>query len=260
MDMAMSMAMETTIAQARMGKVTTPITVKGVVTVVNGDDPKDTKEWYIQDPAGGPYSGISVYCNKDTRSMTACPEALNPPALHDLVLVTGTISPYRGKAEIQPTAQMTLMANATPPPSMMVSGQDVAPASKNAAVLGALVQLTGGPFTVEDVRPSALYNTTCAGHDGGSSYASCSGCNPPTYEGVKVKDGSGNEVLVTNLFFLTEHLHSSPECLSGAPANQQLTVGKTFTALSGIVDVDVYAPAGNNITISPTTDSDYSIQ
>src|SRR5262249_19040772 len=152
-------------AQARMGNVTTPITFKAVVTVVNGDDPMDTKEWYVQDPAGGPYSGISVYCNKTARS-NPCPSTIAPPAGDDPGQVTGKISTYKGKLEIQPTAETTIMANATPPPALMVSAADVATGSMNAGVRGAMVKVMGSKFTVDDVTPQALYNSKCGG-DGG---------------------------------------------------------------------------------------------
>ncbi len=251
----MQMVVTTTIAQARMGNVTTPITVNGVVTVVAGDDPADTKEWYIQDPAGGPYSGVSVYCNKTAKS-NPCPMALMPPALHDLVQVTGKLSTYKGKVELQPTAETTLMQNATPPPVMTASAADVASGSTNAAIRGAIVKLTG-TFTVDDVTPAACYDSQCAGDAGTNGF--CTGCKPPTYSGFQVGDGSGHEVLVENTFYLSEHLTSSPECVSMAPGGMAVTKGKTFSMISGIVDMDPYGPAGT-VAISPTTDSDYTLQ
>jgi hypothetical protein len=251
----LQMVVTTTIAQARMGNVTTPITVNAVVTVVAGDDPMDTKEWYIQDPAGGPYSGVSVYCNKSAKS-NPCPMALTPPALHDLVQITGTLSTYKGKLELQPTAETTTMQNATPPPVMTASAADVASGSTNAAIRGALVKLTG-TLSVDSVTPQACYDTQCAGDAGTNGL--CSGCKPPTYSGFQVNDGSGHEVLVENTFYLSEHLMSSPECVSMAATGMGITTGKTFSMIAGIVDADPYGPAGT-IAISPTTDSDYTLQ
>jgi hypothetical protein len=253
----MQMVVQTTIAQARMGNVTTPITFTAVVIAVNGGDPADTKEWYVQDPAGGPYSGISIYCNKTAKS-NPCPSTVTAPALHDLVQITGKISPYKGKAEVQPTAQTTMMANATPPAPLMVSAADVAQGSTNAGVRGAMVKVMGTSFTVDSVTPQALYDKQCAGDAGVNGF--CTGCKPPTYSGVQVNDGAGHEIFVENTFYLSEHLQGSPECVSMAPANMQLTVGKKFTSLSGIADVDVYAPAGSNVELSPTSDSDYTLQ
>jgi hypothetical protein len=83
------------------------------------------QEWYIQDPAGGPYSGVSVYCNKTAKS-NPCPMTLTPPALHDLVQVTGKLSTYKGKIELQLT----------------------------------------GTFTVDSVTPQACYDTQCGGDAG----------------------------------------------------------------------------------------------
>jgi predicted extracellular nuclease len=254
-DMQMVVTTTTTIAQARMGNVMTPITVKGVVTVVAGDDPADTKEWYIQDPAGGPYSGVSVYCNKTAKS-NPCPMTLTPPALHDLVQVTGKLSTYKGKVELQPTAEMTMMQNATPPPVMTASASDVASGSTNAAIRGALVKLTG-TFTVDSVTPQACYDTQCGGDAGTNGL--CTGCKPPTYSGFQVSDGSGHEILVENTFYLSEHLTSSPECVSMAATGTAVTMGKTFSMISGIVDADPYGPMGT-VAISPTADSDYTLQ
>src|SRR5579884_3454354 len=61
----------TTSAKARMGNATGPITVTAVVIALPGD-PADAKEWYIQDPQGGAYSGVDVYCNKTAKS-NPCP-------------------------------------------------------------------------------------------------------------------------------------------------------------------------------------------
>jgi hypothetical protein len=179
--------------------------------------------------------------------------ALTPPALHDLVQITGTLSTYKGKVELQPTAEMTMMANATPPPVMTVNASDLVAASTNAAIRGAIVKVTG-TFTVDSVTPQACYDTQCAG-DGGAG-TMCTGCKPPTYSGFQVNDGSSHEILVENTFYLSEHLASSPECVSMAAAGMGVTNGKTFSMISGIVDVDPYAPA----TTVAITDSDYTLQ
>src|SRR5262249_27114011 len=70
-----SMVITMSIADARSMNVTTPFTTTAVVTAVRGDDPADTKEWYLQDPAGGPNSGVAVYCNKTAKS-NPCPMSI----------------------------------------------------------------------------------------------------------------------------------------------------------------------------------------
>src|SRR6202034_185081 len=93
----------TTIAAARSGNVTTAITVQAVVTALHGS-PGDYSQWYIEDQAGGPSSGVNVYCDKDK----SC--SLPEPALHDLVLITGSLSTYKGLLQLVPTAIHTVQA------------------------------------------------------------------------------------------------------------------------------------------------------
>ena len=94
-------AATTTIAAARMGNVTTSITVAAVVTAVQGPS-GDEVNYYIEDPAGGPYSGIVVYCDPLETSCPAGPRAGNP-SVGDYVLITGAISTYKGQLQISPT-------------------------------------------------------------------------------------------------------------------------------------------------------------
>jgi hypothetical protein len=246
------MAGLTTIAAARMGNVTTTITVVGVVIAVNGTS---AKEWYIQDAAGGAFSGVDVFCNK-TAHTNPCPMAIVTPSLHDLVQVTGKLSTYKGKLELQPSAQSTVMANAAPPAPMTVTAADVASNSTNAAIRGSIVKLTG-TFTVDSTAPATLYDTNCAGDAGVNGY--CSGCRPPTYSGFQVNDGAGHSILVQQTFYTTNHLASSMECLTQSGAIPVMT-GRTLSALGGIVDVDPFGVTPSTVTVQPTADSDYTLQ
>lgn len=243
----------TTIAAARMGNVTTQIIVNAVVTGLPGDA-ATTKEWYIQDPAGGPYSGVAIYCNKTAKN-NPCPMAVVNPSLHDLVQVTGKLSTYKGKLELLPTAVMKMMANATAPATMTVTAADLVGASTNAGIRGVLVKVTG-TFTVDSTAPSALYDTNCAGDAGVNGY--CQSCKPPTYSGFQVGDGAGHEILVENRFWATMHLQSSMECLTQTGVIP-VANAKVFTMLSGIADINQYAPSPT-LTLSPTADSDYTAQ
>jgi hypothetical protein len=245
----------TTIATARGGNVTTPITVTAVVTAVRGDDPVDTKEWYIEDPTGGPSSGIAVYCDHAAKQ-APCPAGITAPALHDLVTVTGTIVPYQGKLEIAPTAQSTVMSNAPAPPVPTVTPADLAP-SGSSNLRGTVVKLAT-KVTVDDPTPHAFYYSKCAMGDGGAGPDGgptlCSGCAPPTYLGFQVTDGSGNEILIENHFYTSEHLQSSPECLTHMGA-VPVTRGMTFSGIAGILELN---PSSMMQTFAPVLDSDYT--
>jgi len=241
----------TTIAQARMGNVTSSITVNAIVTGLHGS-PNDYSQWYIEDPAGGPMSGVAVYCDPD---LPSCP-TIRAPNLYDFIQITGSLSTYKGALQFVPTAQKVLMSNATPPPVAMVTPTDLAP-SGNSPYRGVVVKLAQ-TLTVDDVTPMALYDTECdtgtsdAGADAGPPL--CTNCEPPTYSGFQANDGMGHEVYVEAFFFYTDHLQSSPECLSSSGAIP-VRVGETFSSMTGILDFDPYASAQ---AFSPLSDADYT--
>jgi len=60
-------------------------TVNAVVTAVQGPA-GDQVNWYIEDPAGGPSSGIAIYCDP---ALTACSKSISAPPLNAKVAVTG---------------------------------------------------------------------------------------------------------------------------------------------------------------------------
>jgi hypothetical protein len=117
--------------------------VNAIVTALHGTIPSDVSEWYIEDPNGGPHSGVAVYCDPD---LAKCPKG----------------TPYQGMMEFLPTAQTILSANATPPPIPTVSMSDVAPGG-NSEYRGVLVKLAldAGALTVDNVTPTALHDTSC---------------------------------------------------------------------------------------------------
>jgi hypothetical protein len=251
----------TTIAQARASGTMTPISVVGIVTAVHGVM-GDQSVWYIEDPAGGPLSGIAIYCDP---ALTTCSKSITAPPLNTKVLITGPISMYMGQLQIAPTAQTILQMNATPPPAAMVTVSDLAPTGTS-MYRGVYVKLAT-KLTVDSVTPPALYDTQCASAipDGGADAAadaaagdagsmpSCSGCAPPTYSGFQANDGSGHEIYIENYFFNSEPLQSSPECLT-QPGAVPVTDGMTFSSMAGVLDFDGYASAQD---IMPVQASDY---
>ena len=176
------------------------------------------------------------------------------PALHDLVTITGTLATFKMKIELHPTAAMTTMANAPLPPIATVNPTDVSPTGSS-NLRGTLVKLTT-QLTVDNVTPAQLYYSACSMGDGGmvdGGMPLCSGCRPPTYSGFQVNDGAGHELLIENTFYTSEHLEGSPECLTTAGVIP-VTVGKTFSQMTGILDWDSF---GSVQAVSPVTDTDY---
>jgi hypothetical protein len=239
----------TTIAAARTGNVTTPITVDAVVTALAGV-PNDYPTWYIEDPAGGPLSGVAVYCDPDL----GCTAAAAPP-VGTLVQITGSLSTYKGQLQLVPTKQTIKQMNATLPPVAMLTPADLAPTGSS-MYRGVVVQvqLGGAKLTVDDVTPSALFDTQCnAGADGGLPGCATL-CEPPAYAGFQANDGSGHEIYVEAPFFNTDHLQSSPECLTQAGV-KPVTVGTTFSMIEGVLDLDPY---GQVQYVAPQADKDYT--
>jgi hypothetical protein len=249
----MPMVMTTTIANAIMNKVTTPITVSAVVTGIVGTG---STTWYIQDPAGGQYSGVAVFCSH-TAKTNPCPMTINAPVLGNQVLITGTLSQFRGKWELNPTAQTVTNPSGTAPAPMAIANTDAAYNSTNAAVRGFPVKLMGNMFNVDSVTPADLYDTNCKGDAGVSMMNLCTGCMPPTYSGFAVSDGT-SKIYVQQSFFQTDKLESSPECVGMVSGTTAVTHASKFTVLGGILDVDPFGPKGaTTVTLQPLSPSDY---
>jgi predicted extracellular nuclease len=233
-----------------MGNVTSSITVAAVVTAVQGPS-GDEVNYYIEDPAGGPYSGIVVYCDPLETSCPAGPRAGNP-SVGDYVLITGTISSYKGQQQIEPTAYALLESGHALPTPVAVQGSDVAAGNTSAQYRGVLVKLNE-TLTVTNLTPAALYDTQCntGGTDAGMPL--CTGCSPPSYSGFQATDSASNVIFVEQYLFPGDPLQSSPECVS-MPGQVAVTMGETFPFMEGILDIDPYA---NAQFMAPRSPSDY---
>jgi predicted extracellular nuclease len=231
-----------------MGNVTTSITVAGVVTAVQGPS-GDEVNYYIEDPAGGPYSGIVVYCDP---AETKCPAEARAgnPVVGDYVLITGSISTYKGQEQIAPTEYKLLGSGHALPAAVAVEGSDVAAAGTSAQYRGVLVKLSE-TLTVTNLTPMALYNTEC-NVDGGAM-GMCTGCTPPTYSGFQATDSASDVIYVEQYLFPGDPLQSSPECVSMS-GQVAVTKGETFPFMEGILDYDGYATAQ---FMAPRGPSDY---
>jgi predicted extracellular nuclease len=238
----------TTIAAARMGNVTSSITVAAVVTAVQGKS-GDEVNYYIEDPAGGAYSGIVVYCDPLETTCPAGPRAGNP-SVGDYVLITGAISTYKGQSQIEPTAYALIAHGHALPAPVTVQGSDVAASGTSAQYRGVLVKLSE-TLTVTNLTPTALYDTQCNTDAG--AMGQCSGCAPPTYSGFQASDSASNVIYVEQYLFPGDVLQSSPECVSMS-GQVAVTMGETFQFMEGILDYDGYASAQ---FMAPREPSDY---
>jgi len=236
----------TTIAAARTGNVTTSITVAAVVTAVQGPS-GDEVNYYIEDPAGGPNSGVVVYCDPMETKCAAGPRAGNP-SVGDYVLITGAISAYKGQLQIAPTAYSLISSGHALPAPVTVQGSDVAAANTSVQYRGVLVKLAE-TLTVTNLTPTALYDTECNA-DGGAM-GQCTGCTPPTYSGFQVTDSANDVIYVEQYLFPGDPLQSSPECVD-AGGQVAVTAAETFPFMEGILDYDGYASVQFLAPRSPT--------
>jgi hypothetical protein len=140
-------------------------------------------------------------------------------------------------------SEQTVLKTTTPPPVQTVTAADVLP-DATSQYRGVVVQLAD-KLTVDDVTPKALYNTSCgagttAADAGDAGPQMCTGCSPPTYSGFQAHDGAGDEIYVEDFFFSYDTYQSSPEC-ANASGQKPVTVGMTFSAVTGILEYDGYA-------------------
>jgi hypothetical protein len=206
------------------------------------------KELWVQDLAGGPRSGISVYCNPASASApclvpTATILALRPG---NVVQLSGVWSPYHGKNMIRPTSITVVDATALPAPTPITAAQadPLLPASDYA---GVLVTVTTAPLTV--VGASAVPYAP----DGGSP---CQ--NGPTPGLFQVSDGTST-IDVETTFFDTIDIGIGDPCLpaldGGAARAHVVRPGDTFTKLGGILDWDTVT---GQLVLQPTDPSQYT--
>jgi hypothetical protein len=209
--------------------------------VVAGQATKSGK-WnaYVQDQ--GHSDGIDLYCSPTSKSYP-CTATL--PAAGAIVSVSGAWDPYQGQDELAPTT-VTAESGTGTTTYASASSSDVgeAPSSANADLIGAPVHLTGGPWQVTNLTPSALMNT--------NYQAMCA--KGPSYFGFEVTDkSSGAKLYVTTDFYKTINFGNDSSCLN--PGDTNLANTSTFTKLGGVVDVN-----NGVVEIKPFNQADYSLQ
>jgi hypothetical protein len=249
-----------TIAKARQAYAKTgtaqTITVNAVVTGVQGTATDDQVYWYVEDPQGGPYSGISVYCDPLAATtcpcMASCANHVAAPPIHTLVSISGTISAYHDQYQLEPSTQKILKMNETPPPVYTVSASDLAEGG-NSPYRGVYVSFPG-MVKVTDTEPAALYDSQCL-PDGGTGMPLCTGypCSPPTYSGFEVNGPGADAFFVEEFFFGFVPLENSPDCFKVAGA-VIVKDEQTFPHMAGILDYDGFA---GKQYLAPVQPSDY---
>jgi len=116
--------------------VNTQVKISGVITAVDAakDGSGSYSGFFVQEPAGGPYSGIYVYHKWDDTAAVK-------PVYGELVEVTGTYTEYSGVSELINVTWISQGAGTVPAPAV-VAAADVANGGSVAEVFeGVLIQV-----------------------------------------------------------------------------------------------------------------------
>jgi hypothetical protein len=202
-------------------------------------------EVYVQDPGGGMYSGLHVFCDTMPRSSPAC-----STAMHDLigglqpgqvVSVSGVYATFNGEPELE-QPMVTDSGTTMAPVAVSVTAAALADSQQtlSPSLASAYVHLAG-PIHVSNVTASKFASTT-----------GCSG-GMTAYLGFDATAGS--TTLAIGLGFPASVTYCLPGCTGATCAAPQLvTTGETFSSLAGIVSL---SPASTSfVRVDPTSDAD----
>ena len=231
--------------------VFTPVTVNtAVVTGLTGN----YKNLYIQDLAGGPRSGIALYCNFDASS-NKCPipeSTMKTFKPGQKVKVVGTWDIYKDKEEIKPTAITVLdAASTTLPPFAQLTAAQAAETLTQSDYEGCLVEISG----VSSTTPLTVTSTTPAAFRNDSFTTDC--LHGPSYSAFEVWDNTST-IAVTTTFYRSIDLATEAMCImifDGGPGDRLVVVGDKFNKLAGILDKDLYNMEG--IILNPAGEDQY---
>jgi hypothetical protein len=221
---------------------TNPVSVSGVIVTGVKVNASGSVNVFLQDPGGGRYSGIQLFCG----NTDACKTNATALAVGDVVDATGAFSIFSGNTpEIASTTgtgaiAATVTKTGTGTPTVTTVSADLiahatAVTSPHFAPYNQVLVEIAGPVTVTNLEPTALES-------------SCGTGMPRRRNGVEVSAG-GSSIYVTNFFTPPLTL-----CVPGgcdACANPfQMT--DTFASMTGIPRVAF----GTNITFAARSDAD----
>jgi hypothetical protein len=243
-----------TIAELRMTPPAngTVVSLSGVVVVSRVTSTKYGHVW-VQDPGGGQYSGIQLFCNyggtsPDCALTKTTIDALAAGAIVDVsgkFNVYTPTSPANAPPQLEIDAPMIMGTGQTMPPvAMTVSASTLAKdqySTSSDPYKGAYVEVaTGGPYHVTSTT-AMEFQQSCTGPSGAGT----------TYTGFETNNGT--TTLAIGLAFYQTVTYCLPGCYT---CSNQVTTSQSWSKISGIVE-----PASNTngsiyLQLSPTADSD----
>src|SRR5262245_20968623 len=252
-----------TVKSIRMNQPTngTMVTIDNAVVTGRVTSRKYGKVW-IQDPGGGEYSGIEVFCNYGgmTPNCTMTQMQIDALAIGTVVSVTGQFNSFllsTAPAGAQPNLEIeaptiTATAQSMAPAAVDVPAATIArdqlAASGAEPYKGAYVHVTGSPMMVSSIA-AMEFATTCTDK-------SMPPQNGTTFGGFET--AGGGQTLAIGLGFYKTVTYCLP-CNGVAmpyPCANPVTAQMSFTSVSGIVEPEYNSNGMVYLQVSPTTDTD----
>jgi hypothetical protein len=232
----------------------TPIALRGVVVTAEVSSSKYGQVW-VQDQGGGEYSGIHIFCNYGGKSpncsMTKAQIDAFTPGM--VVNIDGKYDPYKPSMPAGANTQLEISsptitatgANSAPV-AMDVTAATVAKDQFNSSsatpLMGELVHLTGGPYTVASTM-APEFAATCM---------DMAGMVHPNYYGFDLASGSTTIAVGTGFY---NNLTYCIPTMCGFTCSNPVTT-QTFTSITGIVEPDANSTANLVfMKISPVSDT-----
>lgn len=236
------------------------VSLSNVVVTAHVTSKKYGKVW-VQDPGGGAYSGIEVYCNYGgtNPNCTMTQQQINALAVGTVVNVTGKFNSFllsTAPAGAQPSFEIES-------PTITATGQTMTPVAVDVAATtvakdqlaspaadpykGAYVHVTGS-FNVSSIT-AMEFTSTCTDKS-----------TPPqmgmTYSGVEVASSPGTLALGLGFYDTVTYCLPCTGVAMPFACTNALTMHEAFSSLAGIVEPSYNANGMVYLEVSPTSDAD----
>ncbi len=244
-----------------------PVTVNNVVVVAskisNSHGVPRYAEAFIQDPGGGMYSGMHVFCDTAPSKPPACTQAM-----HDLiksltagqvVSVSGTWDQFDTDPPEIKVPTVTVVGTTMPVVAMDVDAATMAFSNQTLPLSVASAYVTvNEPITVSNTT-AVEYASTGACTVNGDAGTTPDAASGVPYFGFETTSMSGSTIAVSFNFNFTLD-YCLPDCPGyGCVAPNLITQGEVFSHVTGIADVDTFA-VPEYVQIDPVTNADMPAQ
>jgi hypothetical protein len=217
----------------------TSVSLGGVVTVGRVTSSSNATAW-VQDPGGGPYSGIQLFCPKSSCSAY---DTIDKLAAGEVLDVTGTYDVFQGSPELKGVT-ITKKGTTTAPVATTLTAEMLAKGTDSTSPAfvqwnEVLVRLAG-PLTATNVT-APQFSAACSGGNGDA------GAGSVQYRGFEVT--IGHAVVNVGLGFFDTLHYCLPGC--GFACNDEVKAGDGFDSIQGVARV-----LDGFVRVDPATNED----